>query len=117
MWETEKPRTNGPIEKAGGGECIYNCEPNDGMFCRVVFEKELFSGKTKGLCFKNKACFGTPDACVDCKERCEGYGGGGSPAPAPATPRPRPSPRPRAPRPTPAPAPDNSDVDLSNLGK
>jgi len=111
VWETEEDKqTKGPREKAGGGECIYNCEPNDGMFCRVVFEKALFSGATKGLCFLNKACFGTPDACVDCKERCEGYVAGGSPAPAPAPPRPR------APAPTRAPAPDTSEVDLSNIG-
>ena len=112
VWETEEDKqTKGPREKAGGGECIYNCEPNDGMFCRVVFEKALFSGATKGLCFLNKACFGTPDACVDCKERCEGYAGGGSPAPAPAPPR--------APAPTPKrePEPDYPEVDLSNIGK
>ena len=89
MWETEDDKkTKGPREKAGGGECIYNCEPNDGMFCRVAFEKANFTGKTKGLCFKNQAW---------CQERCEGYVGGGSPALPPA--------------------PDSLDVDMSNIGK
>ena len=89
MWETEDDKkTKGPREKAGGGECIYNCEPNDGMFCRVAFEKANFTGKTKGLCFKNQAW---------CQERCEGYVGGGSPALPPA--------------------PDSLDVDISNIGK
>ena len=71
-------------EPEDGGECIYNCAPNDGMFCRVEFERLVLGplGNLKGLCFKNKACFGTPKACVDCKLKCEGYIGG---CPAPLT--------------------------------
>ena len=58
-----------------GGECIYNCAPNDGMFCRVEFERLITGslGNLKGLCFKNKACFGTPKACIDCNLKCQDY--------------------------------------------
>ena len=79
----------GPRESEDGGECIYNCAANEGnMLCRVEFE-ELSNnsplGNLKGLCFKNKACFGTPKACVDCKLKCEGYiEGCSSPTSAPA---------------------------------
>ena len=68
----------GPRESKDGGECIYNCAPNDGMFCRVEFERLITGslGNLKGLCFKNKACFGTPKACLDCNLKCEGYSGG-----------------------------------------
>ena len=62
-------------EPADGGECIYNCAPNDGMFCRVEFERLITGslGNLKGLCFKNKACFGTPKACIDCNLKCQDY--------------------------------------------
>ena len=69
-WKSKADTANGPIEESDGGKCIYICNPNDGKWCRVNYEKPLFSGKTKGLCFTNGACFGTPDACVDCKEKC-----------------------------------------------
>ena len=69
-WKSKANVFDGPVEERDGGKCIYNCKPNDGKWCRVNYEKPLFSGKTKGLCFTNGACFGTPDACVDCKEKC-----------------------------------------------
>jgi len=69
-WKSKADSSNGPIEESDGGKCIYICNPNDGKWCRVNYEKPLFSGKTKGLCFSNGVCFGTPEACVDCKEKC-----------------------------------------------
>ena len=77
-------------EPEDGGECIYNCAPNDGMFCRVEFEMLIPGplGNLKGLCFKNKACFGTPKACTDCNLKCQDYVGCSptpTSAPAPAT--------------------------------
>lgn len=69
-WESKADKVDGPVEESDGGKCIYNCKPNDGMFCRVNYERPLFNGKTKGLCFLNKQCFGTPDACKDCTEKC-----------------------------------------------
>merc|ERR1711981_997773 len=69
-WESTADKVDGPVEESDGGKCIYNCNPNDGMFCRVAYEKPLFTGKTKGLCFLNKQCFGTPDACKDCTAKC-----------------------------------------------
>ena len=45
------------------------------MFCRVEFERLITGslGNLKGLCFKNKACFGTPKACIDCNLKCQDY--------------------------------------------
>lgn len=71
-WVSKENVFDGPVEERDGGKCLYNCNPNDGMFCRVNYEKKLFNGKTKGLCFLNKQCFGTPDACEDCTAKCPG---------------------------------------------
>ena len=63
----------GPRESKDGGECIYNCSPKDKSFCRVEFVDPSRNGQNpRGLCFKNKACFGTPKACVDCNLKCYG---------------------------------------------
>jgi len=69
-WKSKEEAFDGPVEQSDGGKCLYNCKPNDGMFCRVNYEKKLFNGKTKGLCFLNKKCFGTPDACKPCIAKC-----------------------------------------------
>ena len=69
----------GPRESKDGGECIYNCAPKDKSFCRVEFvdprSRNGPYGNLRGLCFKNKACAGTPKACVDCNLKCEGFRG------------------------------------------
>ena len=69
----------GPRESKDGGECIYNCSPKGVSFCRVEFvdprSRNGPHGNLRGLCFKNKACHGTPKACVDCNLKCEGYSG------------------------------------------
>ena len=70
----------GPRESKEEGECLYNCVKNDATFCKVQFELHdktgYIGGNQEGLCFENGVCFGTPDPCVDCKERCEGFSGG-----------------------------------------
>jgi hypothetical protein len=71
-WVSKENVFDGPVEERDGGKCLYNCNPNDGMFCNVHFEKKLFEGKTKGLCFQTKQCYGTPDACEDCTAKCPG---------------------------------------------
>ena len=97
----------GPRESKDGGECLYNCFPNDLAFCRVQYEnyEKLSIGGSKwpeGLCFDNGVCFGTPKACKDCKEKCDGFSrGSNAPSTAP-TPAPAPIsviPRRLAPRP------------------
>ena len=81
----------GPRESKDGGECIYNCTPHDKSFCRVEFvdpSRNGSLGNLRGLCFKNKACFGTPKACTDCNLKCQDYIGCSpipTSAPAPAT--------------------------------
>ena len=92
----------GPRESKERGECLYNCVPNDLTFCKVQFERHnrtrQLNGNPEGLCFKNKLCYGTPKACVDCKVKCEGFSGGSFASTLP----PRPAPKPTiAPAPTP----------------
>ena len=68
----------GPRESKDGGECIYNCSPKDKSFCKVEFVDPSRNGPLgnfRGLCFKNKACFGTPKSCVNCNLKCDGYSG------------------------------------------
>ena len=75
---TTRRTTQAPAPPASSGsdeDCTYDCKVSGGTFCKVRFNAPFgFRGSIEGFCFNNaeKQCFSTPDACEDCKFRCEG---------------------------------------------